>query len=214
MTHDVRFTGSRRPLRWAWELHLPLICGCTLAPDTNPNVRKGLCADLRAAASRWSGGGARSGRRCGSWSRTTSTRTASARYSRHGVPQHYLYSTPPALATLNNRRHMWSPTALQAQVQDEDDIMICQCREPTFGGEGCGPNCLNYMLNIECVPVRRARESARCLPRHAGCPPLLSVIAASAGPTHVSTARRGTAPPATIATTRCSRGGRERSWRR
>ena len=32
--------------------------------------------------------------------------------------------------------------------------MICQCREPTFGGEGCGPNCLNYMLNIECVPVR------------------------------------------------------------
>ncbi|GAB4814631.1 hypothetical protein N2152v2_001677 [Parachlorella kessleri] len=39
--------------------------------------------------------------------------------------------------------------------QDEDDIMICQC--PRLWGPpdpkvtGCGPNCLNRMLNIECV---------------------------------------------------------------
>ena len=53
-----------------------------------------------------------------------------------------------------------SRPTLRAQVQDEDDIMICQCREPTFGGEGCGPNCLNYMLNIECVPVRSIMQSS------------------------------------------------------
>ena len=39
--------------------------------------------------------------------------------------------------------------------QDEDDIMICQCRRPpSDGGPGCGPDCLNRMLNVECVPVR------------------------------------------------------------
>ena len=43
--------------------------------------------------------------------------------------------------------------------QDEDDIMICQC--PRLWGPpdpkvtGCGPNCLNRMLNIECVTVGR-----------------------------------------------------------
>jgi hypothetical protein len=51
-------------------------------------------------------------------------------------------------------------THRKRKVQDEDDIMICQCREPTFGGEGCGANCLNYMLNIECVPVRASLKLA------------------------------------------------------
>lgn len=45
-------------------------------------------------------------------------------------------------------------THRKRKVQDEDDIMICQCREPTYGGEGCRSNCLNQLLNIECVPVR------------------------------------------------------------
>ena len=40
-------------------------------------------------------------------------------------------------------------THRKRKVQDEDDIMICQCREPTYGGEGCGINCLNQLLNIE-----------------------------------------------------------------
>lgn len=43
--------------------------------------------------------------------------------------------------------------------QDEDDIMICQCPRlwgpPDPSVTGCGPNCLNRMLNIECVTVRR-----------------------------------------------------------
>lgn len=47
-------------------------------------------------------------------------------------------------------------THRKRKVQHEDDIMICQCREPTYGGEGCGANCLNQLLNIECVPVRQA----------------------------------------------------------
>jgi hypothetical protein len=41
--------------------------------------------------------------------------------------------------------------------QDEDDIMICQCPRlwgpPDPSVTGCGPNCLNRMLNIECVTV-------------------------------------------------------------
>lgn len=44
-------------------------------------------------------------------------------------------------------------THRQRKEQDEDDIMICQCRRPTDGGAGCGPDCLNRLLNIECVPV-------------------------------------------------------------
>jgi len=49
--------------------------------------------------------------------------------------------------------------------------MICHCR-PTFaGGVGCGPDCLNRVLNMECVPVRlrsvpRARSAfAHALPQ-------------------------------------------------
>lgn len=45
-------------------------------------------------------------------------------------------------------------THRQRKSQDEDDIMICQCRMRTYGGKGCGPDCLNRLLNIECVPVR------------------------------------------------------------
>jgi hypothetical protein len=37
------------------------------------------------------------------------------------------------------------------KVQDEDDIMVCQCPPPWRGGDGCGPNCLNRMLCIECT---------------------------------------------------------------
>jgi len=44
-------------------------------------------------------------------------------------------------------------THRRRKEQDEDDIMICQCRRPTDGGVGCGPDCLNRLLNIECVPV-------------------------------------------------------------
>lgn len=39
------------------------------------------------------------------------------------------------------------------KVQDEDDIMICQCKPPWQGGDGCGPACINRILNIECVAV-------------------------------------------------------------
>lgn len=41
--------------------------------------------------------------------------------------------------------------------QDEDDIMICHCRPCYAGGVGCGPDCLNRVLNMECVPVRHRR---------------------------------------------------------
>lgn len=38
---------------------------------------------------------------------------------------------------------------------DEDEIMICECRRPTDGSPGCGPDCLNRILNIECVAVSK-----------------------------------------------------------
>jgi AWS domain len=44
-------------------------------------------------------------------------------------------------------------THRRRKQQDEDDIMICQCRRPQDGGVGCGADCLNRLLNIECVPV-------------------------------------------------------------
>jgi len=37
--------------------------------------------------------------------------------------------------------------------QDEDDIMVCHCPPPWRGGDGCGPNCINRMLCIECTEV-------------------------------------------------------------
>lgn len=39
------------------------------------------------------------------------------------------------------------------KVQDEDDIMVCHCPPPWRGGDGCGPNCINRMLCIECTEV-------------------------------------------------------------
>ncbi|KAK9809740.1 hypothetical protein WJX73_001840 [Symbiochloris irregularis] len=36
--------------------------------------------------------------------------------------------------------------------QDDDDIMICQCKPPKDGGPGCGTRCLNRILNLECTP--------------------------------------------------------------
>ncbi|KAK9817923.1 hypothetical protein WJX72_004317 [[Myrmecia] bisecta] len=42
-------------------------------------------------------------------------------------------------------------THRERKMQDEDDIMICQCRRTRDGSPGCGPDCLNRMLNIECV---------------------------------------------------------------
>lgn len=39
------------------------------------------------------------------------------------------------------------------KMQDEDDIMICHCKPTWRGGDGCGPDCINRMLCIECVPV-------------------------------------------------------------
>ena len=53
--------------------------------------------------------------------------------------------------------------------QDEDDIMICHCRPCYAGGIGCGPDCLNRVLNMECVPVR-GRRSCPMLPRGASLP--------------------------------------------
>ncbi|KXZ54200.1 hypothetical protein GPECTOR_5g294 [Gonium pectorale] len=38
------------------------------------------------------------------------------------------------------------------KMQDEDDIMICHCKPVYRGGDGCGPDCINRMLCIECVP--------------------------------------------------------------
>lgn len=39
------------------------------------------------------------------------------------------------------------------KAQDEDDIMICHCKPTWRGGDGCGPDCLNRVLCIECVLV-------------------------------------------------------------
>ncbi len=51
------------------------------------------------------------------------------------------------------------------KIQDEDDIMICSCRPTWRGGDGCGPDCINRMLCIECSPVRSHSESLGYLPR-------------------------------------------------
>jgi histone-lysine N-methyltransferase SETD2 len=47
-------------------------------------------------------------------------------------------------------------THRERKEQDEDDIMICQCKKiwaTDTTTVGCGPECLNRMLNIECVEV-------------------------------------------------------------
>ncbi|XP_037497097.1 histone-lysine N-methyltransferase ASHH2 isoform X2 [Jatropha curcas] len=37
------------------------------------------------------------------------------------------------------------------KTQTIDEIMVCHCKLPLHGGLGCGDECLNRMLNIECV---------------------------------------------------------------
>lgn len=37
------------------------------------------------------------------------------------------------------------------RTQTIDEIMVCHCKPPPYGGLGCGEECLNRMLNIECV---------------------------------------------------------------
>ncbi|CAK0751346.1 hypothetical protein CVIRNUC_002061 [Coccomyxa viridis] len=38
------------------------------------------------------------------------------------------------------------------KVQHEDEVMVCHCELPPDGGPACGPDCLNRVLNMECVP--------------------------------------------------------------
>ncbi|CAI0395754.1 unnamed protein product [Linum tenue] len=37
------------------------------------------------------------------------------------------------------------------KTQNIDEVMVCHCRPPVDGTLGCGDECLNRMLNIECV---------------------------------------------------------------
>ncbi|KAJ0976840.1 hypothetical protein J5N97_012314 [Dioscorea zingiberensis] len=37
------------------------------------------------------------------------------------------------------------------RTQNIDEVMVCHCKPPSNGGLGCGEQCLNRMLNIECV---------------------------------------------------------------
>ncbi len=52
-------------------------------------------------------------------------------------------------------------THRKRKVQDEDDIMICHCKPTWRGGDGCGPDCINRMLCIECVSVRHRKAYRR-----------------------------------------------------
>ncbi|XP_078434729.1 histone-lysine N-methyltransferase isoform X2 [Wolffia australiana] len=38
------------------------------------------------------------------------------------------------------------------KLQTIDEVMVCQCKPPQDGSMGCGDECLNRMLNIECTP--------------------------------------------------------------
>ncbi len=44
-------------------------------------------------------------------------------------------------------------THRRRKVQEEDDVMICNCKPVWRGGDGCGPECINRMLCVECDPV-------------------------------------------------------------
>jgi hypothetical protein len=46
-------------------------------------------------------------------------------------------------------------THRQVKVQDEDDVMLCHCKLPSNGGPACGTECINRVLNMECVAVSR-----------------------------------------------------------
>lgn len=47
-------------------------------------------------------------------------------------------------------------THRKRRQQDDDDVMICQCPQKYYTDTepGCGPTCINRMLNTECSPVR------------------------------------------------------------
>ncbi|XP_039020807.1 histone-lysine N-methyltransferase ASHH2-like [Hibiscus syriacus] len=52
--------------------------------------------------------------------------------------------------------HFWRINSNQflhrgLKTQTIDEIMVCQCKRPPDGKLGCGDECLNRMLNIECV---------------------------------------------------------------
>ncbi|XP_039069191.1 histone-lysine N-methyltransferase ASHH2-like [Hibiscus syriacus] len=52
--------------------------------------------------------------------------------------------------------HFWRINSNQflhrgRKTQTIDEIMVCQCKRPPDGKLGCGDECLNRMLNIECV---------------------------------------------------------------
>lgn len=70
-----------------------------------------------------------------------------------GVPRRP-HKRPPVwqLVTSNLYTHR------ERKEQDEDDVMICQCKQiwaTDTSTVGCGDGCLNRMLNIECVEVRQ-----------------------------------------------------------
>lgn len=71
---------------------------------------------------------------------------------------------PQDEAERTNRPHKQKPavwqhisrniyTHRQRKVEKEDDIMICTCPQPADGAPGCGPDCLNRRLAVECHPV-------------------------------------------------------------
>lgn len=121
-------------------------------------------------------------------------------------------------------------THRKRKVQDDDDVMICQCKPTWRGGDGCGPDCINRMLCIECVDVstgavggeaqalaavvgsssssEHTRLSA-CMPARAHAPPHAAHAPHGGLPHHPQPAhdlpRRPSAPARTSAPTRSSR---------
>lgn len=67
----------------------------------------------------------------------------------------------PAVVQLINENYF---SHRKRKVQDEDDIMVCHCPPPWRGGDGCGPNCINRMLCIECTEVGMRDEPAHSAP--------------------------------------------------
>ncbi|KAB2093140.1 hypothetical protein ES319_A02G076800v1 [Gossypium barbadense] len=58
--------------------------------------------------------------------------------------------------TVSPPSHFWRIDSNQflhrgRKTQTIDEIMVCQCKRPPDGKLGCGDECLNRMLNIECV---------------------------------------------------------------
>ncbi|XP_039023216.1 LOW QUALITY PROTEIN: histone-lysine N-methyltransferase ASHH2-like [Hibiscus syriacus] len=58
--------------------------------------------------------------------------------------------------TVSAPSHFWRLDSNQflhrgRKTQTIDEVMVCQCERPPAGKLGCGDECLNRMLNIECV---------------------------------------------------------------